>query len=335
MLNFAIAGVGGLGKVHLFNMIQLEKIRDDIKLTALCDIEEKRIYEGTTTNLNERLAKIDLNQYRIYTDVNEMLNNEKLDFIITALPTYLHDKVAISALEKGVHVFSEKPMALSLEKCANMINAAKHAGKKLMIGQCLRYSKKYIKLRDYALNNELGKIIKAHFYRYSHTPAWSWQNWMLDEAKSGGAALDMHVHDTDFINWVFGKPVSVQSMATNIKTGFDSITTIYDYGQHKFSAIGDWSLPGAYPFTPGFLAGFEHGALELKGSALTLYTEKEGASELKIENENQYRDEIIDFISCIQEGRDSLVNTPESCMQTIEIALAEKESAQTGQKIYL
>ena len=64
-----------------------------------------------------------------------------------------------------------------------------------MIGQCVRYGAATTALKEMIASGKYGKVIKADFSRLSATPIWSWQNWYLDETQSGGAALDMHIHD--------------------------------------------------------------------------------------------------------------------------------------------
>jgi len=81
MLNCGIIGLGGLGKVHFKNLNEMEKKGIGVKLTALCDIDEKRFSEKVNINLGEDKSKIDPAKYSIYTDAEKMLKNEKLDFM--------------------------------------------------------------------------------------------------------------------------------------------------------------------------------------------------------------------------------------------------------------
>jgi len=330
MLKFAIIGFGGLGKVHFRNMIELQKTRGDIKLVALCDIEESRFSEETSTNLGGNTTPVDLSKFNLYTDVNKLLEKEELDFVITALPTYIHEKIAVLALEKGLCVFSEKPMALNLEQCQNMIDKAKENNKHLMIGQCLRYWPEYSKLKEYIDSEEYGKVIRAEFSRYSPTPTWTWENWMLDNEKSGGAALDMHVHDVDYINYVFGKPNSVSSVASHGKSKYDSMFTTYKYDDKFVTSSCDWGLPASYPFSPAFLVRFENATVEMNNNGMKVYPEGEPSYIPLLVPGNAYMEEIKDFINCINEDREITVNNPQSVMQSIKIALAEKESTDKG-----
>jgi len=331
MLKFAIIGVGGLGKMHLKNVAKLERERGDIKLTALCDVEESRFTEKIEINLGGDATPTDLTGYRLYTDADELLKKEELDFVMTALPTYVHERIAVQALNAGLHVFSEKPMARSLAECQNMVDRAKANKRLLMIGQCLRYWPEYVKLKEFIDSRKYGKVLRAEFFRYSSPPRWAWQNWFLDFEKSGGAALDMHVHDVDFINWVFGTPVKVSSRATHVTSKFDSIVTSYDFANEKVvTSVGDWGLPKSYAFSASYMVKFENAAVEMRGGVTKVYPEDGEAFALEFPVEDAYVNEVCDFIECIKAGRELTVVTPESAMQTIKIVTAEMESAERG-----
>ena len=326
MLNYAIIGFGGLGKSHFGNTKDLMSKVEGINLVALCDVNENTFKTQTAINLGSNNVGLDLSAYNIYNDAEELFEKEKLDFVITALPTYIHEKIAVMAMEKGIHVFSEKPMAINLEQAQNMLDKAKENNVKLMIGQCLRYWPEYVIAKDLIDNKKYGKVLYANFVRLSQTPKWSWQNWILDNDKGGGCALDMHVHDVDFINWAFGKPNSVTARATNGDCVHDGISAIYDYDDMYVTAISSWGLTDTYVFTADFMIRFEKATIELKNGKFMLYTD-EKAEEIKFEPKNPYVEELVDFIDCIRTGREITINHPTSSKLSVQIAVAEKESA--------
>lgn len=336
MLNYAIIGFGGLGKSHFRNTAELTSKVADIKLVALCDVDEKAFVTQTAINLGSNEADLDLSAYTLYNDAAEMFEKEKLDFIVTALPTYIHEKIAVMAMEKGIHVFSEKPMAINADQAQNMIDKSNENNVKLMIGQCLRYWPEYSILKNIIDSKKYGNVITANFVRLSGTPKWTWDNWMMDEDRSGGCALDMHVHDVDFINWAFGKPNAVTSRAMNVDCKHDYISTEYDYDNFYITATGGWGLTTSYPFTAEFMVRFENGVVELKNGKLMAYTDN-GAEEIALptENTNAYVNELVDFIDCIKTGREIEINHPTSSKVSLEIALAEKLSADKKETITL
>ena len=333
MLNFAIAGFGGLGKVHFNNVLALERERGDIRLTSICDIDESRFIEAVATNLGGSTLQMDLSCYNLYTDFNEMLEKEPLDFIITALPTYLHEKYAVMALEKGLHVFSEKPMARTLAQCNNMIRKAQESNKRLMIGQCLRYWPEYTTLKRFLDSGEFGKVVRAEFSRYSPTPTWSCNNWLMDFEKSGCAPLDLHIHDIDCINWMFGVPNAVSSRATNSISKYDSIITTYHYDDKLVTSVCDWGMANSYPFQMVFMIRLEKAVIQLKDNVLMIYPDNGEAYSPEVVAGSAYANELNDFIDCISQNKELSVVTPESAMLSVKIALAEMESAEKGEMV--
>lgn len=329
-MNFAIIGFGGLGKLHFRNVAEVAKRTGDIQLVAICDVNEQAFKTETKTNLGGNDAGYDLSQYHLYTDVKELFKKEKLDFVITALPTHLHEKVAVQAMERGIHVFSEKPMALNVEQAEHMLKAAKENHVKLMIGQCVRYFPEYVMLKEFVDSQKFGKVIRADFTRISPTIGWSWQDWMLDETKSGGAVLDLHVHDVDFIQWVFGMPKAISSVATNYKSKHEFISTVYEYDDVLVTATSDWSMPAGFSFAAGFTVRFEKAAIIKNAEGIKCYPEEGEPYLLEVPVVNGYVEEVVDFIHCIRENKESDINPPEASFRSLQIALAEKMAADNG-----
>lgn len=335
MLNFAIIGMGGLGKVHYQNVKEVAEKVKDVNLVALCDGNDTAFCTQTATNLNDAHADLDFSAYHLYNNVEILLEKEKPDFVISALPTDIHEEVAVKVMNKGIHVFSEKPMALNLAQAEHMLRVAKENNVKLMIGQCLRYSRPYVMLKDIIDSGKYGKVISADFFRISPTPAWSWKNWMHDDTKSGGAILDMHVHDVDVINWVFGMPSGVTSFATNYKTKHDSVTTVYHYDDKRVTATGEWGMPGCFKFQSGFTVRFEKAAIVTNLEGMYLYPESGAAIKLQQSEDKMYVEEVVDFINCVREDKESAVNPATDSCNSLKIALAEIVSADTGKTVML
>ena len=340
-MNYAIIGFGGLGKVHFRNTEEIGKIFPDVKLVAICDVDESTFTTQRNINISSTATALDLSGYNLYTDVNELFEKEQLDFIITALPTYIHEKIAVMAMEKGIHVFSEKPMAINAEQAQNMIDKAKENNVKLMIGQCVRYFPHYVALKQLIDTKKYGEVKYANFLRVSAIPKWSWENWFRDEAKSGGVILDMHVHDVDFINYVFGKPANVVSRTVDHRMVQDTVVTCYGYDDKLITSTSSWGMSDNYNFTAEFVVNFENATVEYKKNILTIYDGKEiieadvSCDKTSLVSENGYVNEVVDFINCIKNDTVSEVNPAEASKCSLEIAIAEKLSAKTGTVIEL
>lgn len=135
MYKYGIIGFGGLGKIHLSNLMALQKERGDIELAAICGTTLENACKLTSLNLGSvQLSESDFASCAFYDDYKEMVQNEPLDFVLSVLPSYLHAEVAVYCMEHGIDVFSEKPMALSEKDCVKMIQTSEKTGKKLVIG---------------------------------------------------------------------------------------------------------------------------------------------------------------------------------------------------------
>lgn len=334
MLKVGLIGLGFMGRGHLGIYRRLEAEGADVKLVAVCDVEPQRL-EGRdiiTGNIGVG-GSVDLSGYARYSDYNQMLAAETLDFVDIALPTYLHAPAAVAAMRAGCNVLSEKPMARTLMECEEMVAVAHSTGKMLMTAQCLRFWPAYEYLKECVESGRFGPVVSAYFFRGGGTPKWSWQGWLMDVHRSGGVLLDQHVHDVDMVNWLFGLPDAVTTNGINVipGTGYDAVSTRYIY---KSGAVvcseDDWTINGGFRFDMQYRVNFAKGSVHFSHGKVTVYpAESEGFSPELPVDEGYYR-EIRYFINCIREGNPVETCTPESTRDTISIALAEQESADQG-----
>ncbi len=333
MLKGGIIGFGGLGKVHFDG---IKKLRDMAEIVAICDVDSSRFETAVTTNLQNNGEKADLSECRLYTNAYEMLDKEKLDFVVIATPTWLHAELAVAALEKGIHVLSEKPMARSIEGCKKMIEAAKANHRLLSVGQCLRFSKEYLKLKELIDSKEYGELVRLEMNRLSQPPTWGYQNWFMDFSKCGGAALDLHVHDVDFMQYALGMPLSVSSEASSRKWVFDYISTRYQYESGAIVRItADWSLNLAFGFRADYFAVFDRAVCYLKDGKVFICPDDGECFQAEFEETDMYVEEKRYFFECIAQNKANERIAPESAMKSIKIIMAEMESAQSGQTVSL
>ncbi|NLO82594.1 MAG: Gfo/Idh/MocA family oxidoreductase [Clostridiales bacterium] len=331
MLKAGLIGIGFMGRGHLDNYIRLESEGLPVKLVAICDIDEEKFGDKFVEgNIDVGKTRYDFSKYTLYTDIDEMLEKEELDFVDIALPTYLHAEASIKALNKGIHVLCEKPMALTVEECRQMIEAAEKNNKKLMIAQCLRFWPEYEYLKECVETNRFGKVLSGYFFRGGSTPRWSYQNWLLKKEKSGGVILDQHVHDVDMINWLFGVPKAVSTIARNVipGSGYDIVSTRYIYDDGKvITAEDDWVLNGDFGFDMIYRVNFEGGNIVFEKGAIKVNPNDGKAFVPDLPKENGYYREMKYFINALLNDTSIEVVPPESTMETIRIVRAEIESA--------
>ena len=334
MLKYAIIGFGGLGKLQLGNLLALDEERGDIKLVALCGADPSAFTSNVKINLGTvDISKVDFSNLSFYEDYRELIEKEKPDFIISTLPTYLHEEVATYAMDRGVHVFSEKPMALSPESCDRMMESAKKNNAKLMIGHALRFDPAFLKLKEYIDDGAFGRPLRAEFSRYSATPTWTWNNWILDPKLSGGCAIDMHVHDVDLAHWLFGVPDCLRSVSTSNKNELESIFTQYFYDGLFVTTAADWAMFGSFPFEARVIINFERATAVIKDGKLTVYTSDETIVPLVSET-SCYMNEMRAFVEWVADDKECQNISLEPVRQSMDIAFSEIESAKNDQPIY-
>jgi len=285
MLKVAVVGIGRMGRGHVDVYKKLEAGGFPIQLCALCDVDAQKltgekVYEfNLADKTNVAQDKPDFNRYAKYSDITELLEKEKPDVVDIVAPTYLHAALSIQAMEAGAHVICEKPMAISVELCAQMIETSKRTGKRLMIGQCLHFWREYMILKDYVRSKTFGEATAAYFYRGGvQDPVGnpSFEQWILKREKGGGGLFDQHLHDIDMISWLFGTPEAVTTIGktTYPESAYDICSTNYIYPDNKIvNAQDDTTFTGQYGFKYGYRVTFEHGVMVFEGGVLTIYPE--------------------------------------------------------------
>ena len=344
MTKIGIVGCGFIGGVHFSAYCKIK----GAKLVAVCDQDITRannLVKGISAggNLSVEGAKplsFKASEVRIYTKLEDMLKDPDVEIIDVCLPTYLHKEAVIKAAKAGKHILCEKPMALSLEDADEMINAAKKAKVKYMVAHVIRFWPEYVVLTELITKKSMGKLLEANFQRHSPTPTWTWNNWILDEKKSLSAAVDLHIHDTDYIYYICGMPESVSSLGVKgkISKGVDHIMTEYFYGKGpKIFAEGGWAYGAKYPFRMAFWAIFEKGAVEFNSMncKLTIYEDGKDPVNPKIPEGDGYLREIQYFLNCVEEGKSPSIVTPQDAKESLRIALSEINSVEKGKQIVL
>lgn len=307
-----------MGGVHLRNWQEI----DDARVVAVCDANPiaETAKQG---NIAAGQDTLNLDGVAVYTDVEEMLATESLDAVSIALPTHLHNPVSIQCLMAGVHVLCEKPMALSVEDCDAMIRAASKAGRHLMIAHCIRFWPEYAWVKGAVDSGEYGKVLAADFSRHTYAPSWADGGWLSDPAKSGGVAMDLHIHDLDFIQYLFGAPTCIRSVYSQSK----HIQTRVDYGDGRpISATASWLMPKSFGFQMTFNVVFEKAAAVFDGATLKLYPSAGEVILPKLGDGDGYQSEIEYFAGLISGTNTETVITPEQARESVRMALETIES---------
>jgi predicted dehydrogenase len=329
MLKVGIIGFGGMGHFHAAQYPTIT----EAELVAVADTRPGQLEAGSLKINLGASGCCDLSKVRTYRSADEMLARERLDAVDICLPTDLHAEYAIRALRAGCHVLCEKPMARTLPEAEAMQKAATDAGRTLMIAQCLRFWPAYVRLREAHRSGEFGRLLMLSMRRFSPVPGWGGtQSWFADGKRSGGALLDMHIHETDYVNWLLGVPNSVVTSGATFRTGaVDNAVTQYFYdGGPVVAAETSWGYGGS--FSAAFCAIFEHATLEAGYKSADLALARPGApvETVSLPARDPYREEIAYFVDCVLHGREPDTCTASSTRETIRIANAEAQSAAAG-----
>jgi predicted dehydrogenase len=268
-----------------------------------------------------------------------MLQSERLDAVSITLPTHLHKDFSIKALQAGMRVLCEKPMALTLSDCDEMIAVSKVAERTLMIGHCIRFWPEYAKTKEIIDSGQYGRVLSATFRRFSQPPVWSSDNWMMDDARSGGMVLDLHIHDTDYIHYVFGIPKAVRSSGLTDTTGIRHIQTRYDYGDDSvITAEGSWLMSKSFGFEMSFTIALEKATIVYdctRDPAFKICPAEGDAFTPKIEAGDGYLLEIEHFAEKIQGRQLAEVISPDQSRKSIQIIQAEQQSVLENRTVEL
>ncbi len=329
-----ILGLGFMGNMH-------RSCYDAIRgatVAALCDTDPKRLtgvahVEG---NIQATERKKPRKAIQTYCKPAELYKDPQIDVIDITLPTPLHAACVIRALKAGKHVICEKPMAVTSTEARSMIAAAKKAKKNLFVAHCIRFWPAYVKAKELVDSGRWGKVHTAVFTRLSATPEWSWNNWLQNSDKSGSVALDLHIHDADYVLHLFGKPKSVTSHGGGVRKGrLDHITTRYEYNKDMLvTAEGAWEYAPGFGFSMTFRIAMDGATLLLEPDGKLMLHPRRGKSRaIRLSASDGYVNELKHFTDCIARGRASTIVPPQSALQSVQLIEAEVQSVRTGKRV--
>lgn len=322
MVNIGIIGLGFIGKMHLSVLRQSALA----SVVAVADRNPANL-EGKASEGNLAISgDISLEGVARYEDGDALLRDPKVEAVLIALPTYLHKEYILKAIAAGKHILCEKPLTLNTAEGSEVLDALKGYDRVFMSAQCIRFWPVYVEARNIILSGVYGKLLSAQFTRQSGKPTWSWQGWLLDEARSGGAALDLHIHDVDFANYLLGAPDFIDAVGSvQSGEGMGQINALYTYTNGPVLALdGGWNHPAGFPFRMAFRMELEQAALEYNSvidGNLHVYTAEGGHATPELLPGDGYSREHEYFLRCIMEGREAT----EACAESAIAALTMVE----------
>lgn len=327
MIKIGIVGLGFMGLTHWRAYQKLE----GAKVVAIADLQEARARGDVSTiwgNLGARAGgQLPVEGVTSTTDYRKLIEMSDVDVIDICVPTPSHVQIAVDALNAGKHVVCEKPLALTSAEAARVQQAAEKSRGFFLPAQCMRFWPTWEWLKRAIDEKRYGKVLAATFQRISSKPPCEWY---ADGSKSGGAILDLHIHDTDYICHLFGKPKSVSSVGYIKHSGKpDHVMTHYHYDDVPLvSAEGGWSYAAGFGFAMRYRVNFEHATADFdigRSPALLLYSE--GKSEpIECPEGDGYLGELGYMLECIQKNQRPTRITAADAVQSVAVIEAEERS---------
>ncbi len=251
MTGIGIVGIGFMGMIHYLAARRVEQAQ----VVALCSRDPKKLAGDWTSiqgNFGPRGTQMDLSGIALYDDYAALLADPRVDLVDLCVPNELHGRMAIQALQAGKPVLVEKPIALTMHEADAMVAAAREAGKPLMVGHVLPFVPEFAFALEAVRSGRYGTIRAAHFTRVISKPDWSSD--IADPSKSGGPAIDLHIHDTHFISLLCGVPRAVHSRGVVENGTVVHLTTQYLFQTPNLavSCVSGALSQAGRPFTHGF-----------------------------------------------------------------------------------
>jgi predicted dehydrogenase len=263
MVRIGIVGIGFMGMIHYLAASKLV----GGQVVAVCSRDPKKLagdWTGIQGNFGPKGGPVDLSGLAKYGDVADLLADPSIDLVDLCVPNDEHARLTIRALEAGKHVLVEKPIALTTADADAMVDAARSSGKMLMVGHVLPFFPEFAFAREAVASGRYGAVRAAHLTRVIARPDWS--SGIADADRSGGPAIDLHIHDTHFIGLVCGVPKAVHSRGVVERGAVVHLSTqyLYDDPNLAISAVSGALSQSGRPFAHGFEFYLENATLSFE-----------------------------------------------------------------------
>ena len=205
---YVLVGTGG--RAEFFYGALTRDFNETSELVGFCDINQVRMNYANKL-LREKYNYTEVPTY-LADQFDQMIENEKPDYVIVTSVDRTHHKYIIRAMELGCDVVTEKPMTINEEKCQDILDAVKRTGQNVRVTFNYRYAPHHTKIRELILNDTIGKVTSVHFEWLLNTRhgADYFRRWHRDKRNSGGLLVHKSTHHFDLVNfWIGSQPDTV------------------------------------------------------------------------------------------------------------------------------
>jgi predicted dehydrogenase len=331
VITVAILGGGFMGATHAPGY---QALAGRVRVKTVCSRSAERA-EKVASSLGAAFT----------AEVDSVLSDPEIDVVDICLPTPLHRDVAVRALEKGKHVLLEKPIALTLEDAEAIGAAAERTGRSLMVAMVLRFFADYVEIARRIESGTLGRPLALSAYRLS--PPADWNDWMGDPAQSGGAPVDLMIHDFDQANLLLGKPTRVLARPAGGGARPTHVQALVEYEGAEALVEGSMAMPGSYPFSAGIRLLCEGGVIEhgfraapaedggnIGGdvqSFLRVHPVDGPAETVSVEGGDPWAAEIAYFVESLEQGSEVERGTAGQATAALAVSVAANRSLESGE----
>ncbi len=327
MQRVAVIGAGKIGRTHAEAYAAIS----NAELVAICDSRVDAAQE-----LADELC------VAAVTDAGKLLKEYEIDAVSICTPTPTHLEMIKAAAAAGKHIACEKPLARTISQAMEADRICEEAGVTLFVAHVVRWFPEYSRLKALVDSGAIGETVEVRASRQSRTP-FRPDNWLTNVQNSGGAVLDLMIHEFDWLRSVYGDVRKVYARglynAGIPETDYALVTLRFDSGVIAH-VEGSWQRPNGFAMCME-IAGTE-GLLEYRSdlsSALVIETKgKDGqpghTTRENCEFVNPYQLELQHFVDCLENGTSPLV-TGKDGVEAVRIAEAALRSITTGDPVTL
>jgi len=342
-VKIALVGAGEIGVVHA----RAHATVPGTEIVAICDVHGEQARRLAQSLRSAAVA-----------DLDAVLKDPAIEGVDLCVPNHLHRDLTIRALTAGKHVLCEKPIALNLEDADAMLAAAQQSSRFLMIGHVLRFWPEYRLAKQVVDEGRIGEVRLISGRRMVSLLAGTSgaDGWRHDPNRSGGAVIDMQIHDLDIFSWILGRPESIVARGVRSSDGaWNHVFTIVDFADGKKGFVeASFMMQGnpldiqlhilgshgslAWKYAPGNFA--LHGAqseASAGGPSLMLYRWGKEPEGLYTPKEDSFvvamRNQVGYFAECIRAETMPTKAPPAESRLALALTLASRQSCETGQPI--
>ncbi len=319
MVHIVLVGAGFMGREHL-----------------QCVQESTHVRYVGVVDKNPQVGKplADEHQLPYYEDLNQALKALSPDAVDICTPTPFHLPLIRICGEHQVHVLCEKPVAHTREDADAIVKVVQESGIGMMVAQVIRFWPEYAFVRELAKTKLYGDILAIDCKRISPPPAWN--SWMLNPAISGGAVIDMQVHDMDFVCQLLGRPSAIDSRGRLCQDGVNSVYTRLIYPVNiPVDLETSMLMPKSFPFRMYFKIDFQQATAEMdfwrpKGQRLKIFPDEGEAYFPSLDPRSAYQAEIEYFAGQILKEQPFEASPLDEAIYAVKLCLLSEESCRKG-----